>query len=602
MEERSAVYRLTVDEVQRMDSFRRTKHTAVLVVMFTDLQGSSAQVDMLERSAVDIIPELHRKFAEIIERDEGGRFIKEEGDATMAVFSEPSTAVERALEVQQYAYDRNRQRPGEPPILVRIGLHLGQVVVKDELATDALGSNVSIAWRVQSLAEGGHIYMTEAVFRDARRFLRRLPGLRWESYGRYRLAGFEEPEAICEVAIAALAGPKPPRGVSRVRSVRYTLEEVAPLRVWAIAVAFIAVAVVGGWLYLNIRGDGERGIEQVPPTLSLSFNLIGTYSTSRAANSVFVIGDIAYIANGGDGLLILDVSVPSKPKKIGQYPPETAVNNVTNVVVADNVAYVTERGGSQGGRVLRDKLVLLDVGIPSNPIKLGEYEHDTHRSLDKIAVVGNIAYLTASDELILLDVSTPSSPIKIGEFKFQSNIMNPGVAVVGSIAYIRSNDFYIIDVRKASEPVQIGQCDTSDWGAGLAMVDKLAYVVGWSGGLDIIDVSVPSQPTKLGQYKETGRYELIPPGAQGRHTMIRVSVAGNIAYVTYIFGIDHGTWTETLESGIIAIDVSDPHNPAKIGEYSELEETSSVFALGDLVFATDETRGLLIFSLGNLPQ
>jgi len=201
-----------------------------------------------------------------------------------------------------------------------------------------------------------------------------------------------------------------------------------------------------------------------------------------------------------------------------------------------------------------------------------------------------------------VDVSTPSSPVKVGEFKFGSNIVNPGVTVVGSIAYIRANDFHIVDVRKASEPVQIGQFDTSDWGAGVAVVGKMAYAVGWSGGLDIIDVSVPSHPTKLGRYKEMGRYELIPPGAQGRHTMIRVSVAGNIAYVTYIFGVDHGTWTETLESGIIAIDVSDPRNPAKIADYSGMDEASSVFALGDMVFATDTTRGLFIFSLGELPQ
>jgi len=340
-----------------------------------------------------------------------------------------------------------------------------------------------------------------------------------------------------------------------------------------IAAAFIVVAVLGGWLYFNIAGGGA----------SLSFNLIGTYSTSRAANSVFVVGDIAYIANGGDGLLILDVSVPSEPRKIGQYPLEDA----ENVVVADNIAYVTGQGG----------LLLLDVGIPSNPIKLGEYEHNAHRSLDNIAVVGNIAYLTAGGQLILVNVSTPSAPVKMGEIEFDSNITTPGVAVVDNIAYIKANDFRVIDVRRASEPVQIGQLDIG-WGAGVAVVDELAYAVEWVGGLNIIDVSVPSHPVKIGRYKEVGPYELIPQGAQGRLIMIHLSVAGNTAYATYNFGIDHGTWTEPLESGIIAIDVSDPRNPAKIADYSAIDEASSVFALGDLVFVTDTTRGLFIFSLG----
>jgi len=77
-----------------------------------------------------------------------------------------------------------------------------------------------------------------------------------------------------------------------------------------------------------------------------------------------------------------------------------------------------------------------------------------------------------------------------------------------------------------------------------------------------------------------------------------VSVAGDIAFLTYVFGIEHETWTETLESGVIAIDVSDPRNPAKVAEFSGMEEVSSVFALGDLIFTTDTTRGLFIFSLG----
>jgi hypothetical protein len=359
--------------------------------------------------------------------------------------------------------------------------------------------------------------------------------------------------------------------------------------VWVIVSVFIIIiAVIGSWLYFNMSGeeaeDGEAATE-------LSLNHIGTYSTSREANNVYVVDDIAYVANSGDGLLVLDVSTPSEPKKIGQYPLENPENEAKNVVIAGNIAYLVERGG-------RDRLVLLDIGIPSNPIKVGEYEHDTYHSLDKIAVVDNTVYLTASGNLFLLDVSVPSNPVKLGECEFDSNVVNPGVVVADNVAYVLANDFHMIDVRNPSEPVQIGQFDTSDWGSGIALVGKTAYVVGWSSGLEIIDVSVPSQPIKIGRYIPVGPHELIPPGATGRLTVIDISVTGDIAYVTYSFGIDHGTWTETLESGIIVIDISDPENPVKIADYSAMEEVSSVFAVGDIVFSTDTTRGVYIFSLG----
>ncbi len=364
---------------------------------------------------------------------------------------------------------------------------------------------------------------------------------------------------------------------------------------WGIASVFIIiVAVIGSWLYFNTSGEEDAGSETAT---ELSLNHIGTYSTSREANSVFVVDNIAYVANGGDGLLVLDISLPSEPKKIGQYSLEIVENSVENVVVVDNIAYVIEQGGIQGNKALRDRLLLLDVGIPSNPVEVGEYEHDDFRSLNKIAVVGNIVYLTTSDSLTLLDTSVPSSPVKLGEFEFNSNVAYPGLVVADNVAYVLANDFHLVDVRNPSEPVQIGQFDTSDWGSGIAVVGKTAYVVGWSAGLEIIDVSVPSQPIKIGRYVPVGPHELIPPGATGRLTTMQISITGNIAYVTYSFGIDHGTWTEILESGIMAIDISDPQNPVMIADYSAMEEVSSVFAVDDLAFSTDTTRGVFIFSL-----
>jgi hypothetical protein len=304
---------------------------------------------------------------------------------------------------------------------------------------------------------------------------------------------------------------------------------------------------------------------------------------------------MAYIANAEDGLVILDVSDPSNLQEAGSYPLE----NAQNVVVVDDIAYVVEQGLVKDNMALNDKLVLLDVQIPSTPRLIGEYTPEigfTHQTLSSMAVNDQTVYLTTSDTLIAVDVSEPSQPVMIGEFSFSSNISSPAVTVVDGIAYLQANELHVVDFRNPAEPNEIGGFDSS-WGASIVIQNQTAYIASWSSGMIILDISDPARPIKLGQFLElVGNYDLLPPGAASRQTLLDVSVSGDIAYLTYIFGEDHSTWTQTLESGVIAIDISDPASPKKIAVYSELENTSSVVAAGDLVFVTDSSRGLFVLS------
>ena len=378
--------------------------------------------------------------------------------------------------------------------------------------------------------------------------------------------------------------------------------------------AIIILAVVAVFVIPRLKAETPQGMptDTTPPITSIStltptstqsppplptFNLVGSWPTSREARNVFVLEDMAYIANAEDGLVILDVSDPSNPQETGSYPLE----NAQNVIVVDNIAYVTEQGQVQGGSVSNDKLVLIDVKTPSIPRVIGEYIPEsgfTHQELSNMAAMDQIVYLTLSDRFIAVDVSVPSQPSTIGEFSFSSNISSPGVAVVDNIVYLQANQLSVVDVHNPAEPIEIGGFDTG-WGASIVVHNQIAYIASWSTGLIILDVSDPAKPIKLGQYLElVGNYDLLPPGAQSRQTLLDVSVSGDIAYLTYNFGEDHSTWTQVLESGVIAVDISDPTDPIKIDVYSDLDGASSITASGNLIFVTDSTRGLIVFSLG----
>ena len=77
----------------------------------------------------------------------------------MVVFTTPEDAVDASLGIQR-ALSAKRQRSRHlrrTPIRVRIGLHMGTTIERDG---DYFGSNVAMAARVASLADGGEILVT----------------------------------------------------------------------------------------------------------------------------------------------------------------------------------------------------------------------------------------------------------------------------------------------------------------------------------------------------------------------------------------------------------------------------------------------------------
>jgi adenylate cyclase len=84
--------------------------------------------------------------------------VKTQGDGFMAAFGSPEHAVRSAIAVQR-AFESGR-RMGRAPVLIRIGIHHGDVVHRDN---DIFGRNVAQAARVAALAEGGEILVSQAV-------------------------------------------------------------------------------------------------------------------------------------------------------------------------------------------------------------------------------------------------------------------------------------------------------------------------------------------------------------------------------------------------------------------------------------------------------
>lgn len=211
---------ITRDEITDVSSYIKSKNTAVLTVMFTDIKGF---VHLTETEGEDRANEIRIKHDEIlkgiIERDNDGLIVKYIGDAIMAIFSEPSAAVDRALNIQQEIRQFNKDNTEFTDISVRIGLHMGQVSVEDNVQADVFGRHVNRAARIESLTDGGQIFLTYPVFDSAKGWLGKLKDVKWHLHGKYALKGITDPVEIYEVYDEKLTKPAPPKKGNKVTQV-----------------------------------------------------------------------------------------------------------------------------------------------------------------------------------------------------------------------------------------------------------------------------------------------------------------------------------------------------------------------------------------------
>jgi class 3 adenylate cyclase len=202
---------VTSTEILNIESYIQKKNTAVLTIMFTDIKGFTQLTEEKgEQYATQFRSHHDAILTQVIEEEGAGLIIKFIGDAVMAVFSEPSVAVERALKIQQRLDEFNASQQEFAPINVRIGLHIGQVSVANTLQADVFGRHVNRAARIESLADGGQIYLSYPVFDSAKGWLSSHKNLLWQNHGRYYLKGIEEAIEIYEVIDRDKGNPKPP--------------------------------------------------------------------------------------------------------------------------------------------------------------------------------------------------------------------------------------------------------------------------------------------------------------------------------------------------------------------------------------------------------
>ncbi|MEW6665127.1 MAG: adenylate/guanylate cyclase domain-containing protein [Thermodesulfobacteriota bacterium] len=143
-----------------VDNLRRK----LAAIMFTDIYRYSRLMSTDEQKAIQMLAE-HDRITEKVISSFQGRILKRMGDAVFAEFSSSADALQCAIRIQEELKAYNEGKGEHERILIRIGLHEGDVIVRGD---DLFGEGVNVAARLEPLADPGGICISEALYQSVR--------------------------------------------------------------------------------------------------------------------------------------------------------------------------------------------------------------------------------------------------------------------------------------------------------------------------------------------------------------------------------------------------------------------------------------------------
>ncbi len=207
--------------------------TGTVTLLLADVEGSTRLWETQPDEMTTALALLNRTVNEAIAAHEGVRPLEQgEGDSFVAAFARASDAVACALALQ---------RAPLAPIQIRIGVHTGEIQLRDE--ANYAGPTINRTARLRDLAHGGQTVLsgvTESLVAD------RMPEGVWlTDLGSYPLRGVPRPERVVQLCHPDLRNEFPPL---RVRTV------VASHNLPAQLTSFVGRQVADG----GFASDGDR--------------------------------------------------------------------------------------------------------------------------------------------------------------------------------------------------------------------------------------------------------------------------------------------------------------------------------------------------------
>jgi len=164
----------------------------LVAIMFTDIQGYTSLMQQDEEIAIKC-RDRHREVFNSITKKFDGTILQYFGDGTLSTFKSAIDAVQCAMEMQM-------EFQKDPCIPVRIGIHLGDIVRRED---EIIGDGVNVASRIESLAVAGSVFISDKVYDE----IKNQSSIQTQSLKTFELKNVDKPIEVFAISNKGLIIP-----------------------------------------------------------------------------------------------------------------------------------------------------------------------------------------------------------------------------------------------------------------------------------------------------------------------------------------------------------------------------------------------------------
>lgn len=232
---------MSQESTSKHDSSPQRENVSVL---FTDIVGYTKLMELNESDALSKLNFFKEKLEKRISNT-SGQLIQYYGDAALVTFKSPEEATETALLLQ-------RDMQGQLNVPLRIGLHMGEVVIKNN---NVFGDTVNVASRLETMGVAGSILCSE-------KFKNVVEGnehFKFKDLGKFTLKNVQDPVQVFALSNGGLIIPTKKEIDKKIAVPNTFINQ--PIFKWSMA-GILALIVLAGGFFLKNENANPNPIEK----------------------------------------------------------------------------------------------------------------------------------------------------------------------------------------------------------------------------------------------------------------------------------------------------------------------------------------------------